>query len=203
MEEIDLEKSQLKKSTKVRHLTITSMLSALLIVLGITGLGYIPIPPFDTTIMHIPVIIGSILEGPIVGGILGFIFGLTSMFQAIKSPTPVSFIFLNPLISILPRILIGITPWLIMKFLKFFKRDSFKISIAAFIGSFTNTIGVLSMIYILYFHEYIKILGVSEFAANSTFIVLGLNGFISAGVSIAISLPVVLSIKKYKNNHSL
>lgn len=203
MEEIDLEKSQLKKSTKVRHLTITSMLSALLIVLGITGLGYIPIPPFDTTIMHIPVIIGSILEGPIVGGILGFIFGLTSMFQAIKSPTPVSFIFLNPLVSILPRILIGITPWLIMKFFKFLKRDSFKISTAAFIGSFTNTIGVLSMIYILYFHEYIKILGVSEFAANSTFIALGLNGFISAGVSIAISLPVVLSIKKYKNNHSL
>lgn len=177
------------------------MLSALMIVLGITGLGYIPIPPFDTTIMHIPVIIGSILEGPIIGGFLGLIFGLTSMFQAIKSPTPVSFIFLNPLVSVLPRILIGITPWLFIKIFKFIKKDSIKIIIATFIGSFTNTIGVLFMIYILYFYEYIKILGVSEFAANSTFIALGLNGFISAGVSIAISLPVITAIKKYKNKY--
>lgn len=196
-----MEKSQERKKFKARKITITGMLSSLLIMFGVTGLGYIPIPipPFHTTIMHIPVIIGSILEGPIIGGFLGLIFGLTSMFQAIKSPTPVSFIFLNPLVSVLPRILIGITPWLTIKLLKVIKKGSLKIIIATFIGSFTNTIGVLSAIYILYFYEYIRVLGISEFAANSTFIALTLNGFVSAGIAIAISLPVVSSIKKYKN----
>lgn len=199
MEELTLENVTVKNKTKVRRMTITGMLTALSLVLGISGLGYIPVPPFDTTIMHIPVIVGAILEGPIVGGFLGLIFGLTSIFEAIKSPTPVSFIFLNPLVSVLPRILIGITPWLCIKALTKLKKTSIKVVISTFIGSFTNTIGVLGMIYILYFNEYIKILGVSKLAANATFIALGLNGFISAGVAILISLPVILSVRRYQN----
>ena len=189
----------MQKELSLKSLTTIGVLGALSAVLGMTPLGFIPLGPISVTIMHIPVIIGSILEGPIIGGFLGLIFGLTSMFQAIKSPTPVSFIFLNPLVSVLPRILIGITPWLTIKLLKFIKKSSLKIIIATFIGSFTNTIGVLSAIYILYFYEYIRVLGISEFAANSTFIALTLNGFVSAGIAIAISLPVVSSIKKYKN----
>ena len=32
--------------------------------------------------MHVPVIIGAVLEGPIVGLVIGFIFGLFSLIQA-------------------------------------------------------------------------------------------------------------------------
>ena len=68
--------------------------------------------------MHIPVIIGAIMEGPVVGGFIGLIFGLFSIYQALTNPTPVSFVFLNPLVSVIPRILIGIVSYYVYNALK-------------------------------------------------------------------------------------
>ena len=97
-----------RKNLTVRKMTIVGVLGGLSIALGLTPLGFIPVGPTRATIMHIPVIIGAIMEGPVVGGLIGLIFGLLSMFQAATNPTPVSPVFLNPLVSVLPRILIGI-----------------------------------------------------------------------------------------------
>ena len=97
-----------RKNLTVRKMTIVGVLGGLSIALGLTPLGFIPVGPTRATIMHIPVIIGAIMEGPVVGGLIGLIFGLSSMFQAATNPTPVSPVFLNPLVSVLPRILIGI-----------------------------------------------------------------------------------------------
>ncbi|NLJ78872.1 MAG: ECF transporter S component [Tissierellia bacterium] len=92
----------------IRKMTIIGVLASISIVLGLTPLGFIPVGPTRATIMHIPVIIGAIMEGPLVGAMIGLIFGLFSIFKAITRPTPVSFVFLNPMVSVLPRILIGI-----------------------------------------------------------------------------------------------
>jgi uncharacterized membrane protein len=103
------------KSLNVRKMAIVGILGSISIILGLTPLGFIPVGPTRATIMHIPVIIGAILEGPVVGGIVGLIFGLFSVFQAVTNPTPVSFVFLNPLVSIVPRVLIGITSFYVYK----------------------------------------------------------------------------------------
>ena len=106
------------KKMSVRKMVITSVLGGITAVLGMTPLGLIPVGPTRATTMHIPVIIGAIMEGPWVGALIGLIFGLISMFQAITNPTPVSFVFLNPVISILPRMLIGITSYYVYKAFK-------------------------------------------------------------------------------------
>jgi uncharacterized membrane protein len=106
------------KRFNVRKMAIIGILGSISIVLGMTPLGFIPVGPTKATIMHIPVIIGAILEGPVVGGIVGLIFGLFSIFSAVTTPTPVSFAFLNPLVSVLPRILIGITSYYVYVALK-------------------------------------------------------------------------------------
>ena len=93
---------------KTRKLVVIGMLSGISIFLGLTGLGFINIPPVKATIMHIPVIIGAIIEGPIVGGLIGLVFGLFSMYQAFTAPMPTSFMFWNPIIALVPRILIGV-----------------------------------------------------------------------------------------------
>lgn len=103
------------ESLNVRKMAVIGILGSISIILGMTPLGFIPVGPTRATIMHIPVIIGAILEGPVVGGIVGLIFGLFSVFQAVTSPTPVSFVFLNPLVSIVPRVLIGITSFYVYK----------------------------------------------------------------------------------------
>ena len=96
---------------KTRKLVVIGMLSGISIFLGLTGLGFINIPPVKATIMHIPVIIGAIIEGPIVGGLIGLVFGLFSMYQAFTAPMPTSFMFWNPIIALVPRILIGVVSY--------------------------------------------------------------------------------------------
>ncbi|WP_018659945.1 ECF transporter S component [Allofustis seminis] len=103
------------KKISTKQLAATGLLGAITIFLGMTPLGFIPIGPTRATIMHIPVIIGSIFYGPVVGGTIGLIFGLFSLFQNILNPTPVSFVFLSPLVSIMPRILVGILTYYIFQ----------------------------------------------------------------------------------------
>jgi uncharacterized membrane protein len=103
------------KKFDVRKMVIVGVLGGVSAVLGMTPLGFIPVGPTRATIMHIPVIIGAILEGPIVGALVGLIFGLFSIFQALTNPTPVSFVFLNPLVSVVPRVLIGIISYYVFE----------------------------------------------------------------------------------------
>jgi len=101
-----------KQLTRNRKLVIASMLGAITIVLGMTPLGIIPLGFINATTMHIPVIIAAIAEGPFVGALVGLIFGVSSLLNAIlRNASPVAFVFYNPLISIVPRVLIGITSY--------------------------------------------------------------------------------------------
>ncbi len=119
---------------KVRKITIAGLLGGISILLGVTSLGFIPTPLGITlTIMHIPVILGALLEGPYVGLATGLIFGLSS-FLAPRSPS-----MADPLVSVLPRLLIGPMTYLAYKASK-------KAWLGAIVGTATNTIGVLGMI---------------------------------------------------------
>lgn len=130
-----------RKRFNARNIAVIGLLGAFTAVLGMTPLGFIPIGPTRATIMHIPVIVGSILYGPMVGGFVGLIFGLFSIINALINMTPVSFVFLNPLVSVLPRVLIGIGSYYAYAFIKSIGVKNFKwllvvigIGIVAYIG---------------------------------------------------------------------
>jgi len=179
-----------------RQLTITGMLSAISIILGLTGYGFIPLPMAKATIMHIPVIIGALLEGPLVGAMVGLIFGIFSIFQNISNPNILSFAFINPLVSILPRILVGIIPYYVYK-LAFKKHQALRIGLSAAIGSLTNTLGVLFMLYILYAEPFAKVRGINPNMVLKVIFGIGLtNGVPEAIISIIIIIPVVTTIKR-------
>ncbi|RPJ52118.1 MAG: ECF transporter S component [Chloroflexi bacterium] len=134
---------------RTRKIVVTGILGAISIFLGLTRWGFIPWPTGTSlTIMHVPVIIGAVLEGPVVGLAIGLIFGLFSMIQAGVAPNgPGDVIFTNPLISILPRLFIGPVAWLVWNSLK--KWPVVGLISAGVAGSLTNTILVLGMIGIL------------------------------------------------------
>ena len=73
-------------SEKTRRLVIIGALGGISIFLGVSGIGIIRLPLFSITVMHIPVIIGALLEGPFVGAAIGLIFGLFSMYQNFTAP---------------------------------------------------------------------------------------------------------------------
>ena len=160
-------KSRPVKKVDVRKMAIIGVLAAISIMLSMTPLGFIPIGPTNATIMHIPVIIGAIVEGPLVGITVGFIFGATSLLKALTMPTITSFAFINPLVSILPRMLIGVIAYYVYKLtIKFTKNVFVSGWITGVVGSLVNTVGVLGMIYILYGARYAEALGESASAAK-------------------------------------
>ncbi|EOR27579.1 membrane protein [Clostridium sartagoforme AAU1] len=189
----------------VRKMVVVAMLSGICLFLGLTGLGFIPLPLFKLTILHLPVIIGAIIEGPIAGASIGFIFGLFSIYQNITTPTPMSPFFYNPLVSILPRVLIGVVSYYVYIFLRSkLKNKRLSIGIAAICGSLTNTIGVLGSIYLIYFKDYASILmqrgSISSGSLGKVTIallsVIGTNGIAEAILSALVSIPVVIAILK-------
>jgi uncharacterized membrane protein len=189
------------RKTNVRRMTIIGMLSAISIILSMTPLGYIPIGPTKATIMHIPVIIGAVMEGPIVGAAIGLIFGLTSLMQAITNPTITSFAFINPLVSVLPRILIGIASYYVYTgIIKTTKNKTVAAIITGAVGSLTNTIGVLGMIYILYAAQFVKAIGGDTSSAGAIILGIGTtNGIPEAIVSTLVVTGVITALKAGKN----
>ena len=189
-----------KKKTDVRRMAIIGVLSAISIMLSMTPLGFIPIGPTNATIMHIPVIIGAIIEGPVVGITVGFIFGVTSLLKALTMPTITSFAFVNPLVSVLPRMLIGIVAYYVYKLtIKFTKNVFVSGWITGVIGSLVNTAVVLGMIYILYGARYAEALGESASAAKTLIVTLvATNGIPEAIVGGFVVSAVCIVFNKRK-----
>ena len=188
--------------SKTRRLVLIGALGGISIFLGISGLGLIRLPIFSLTIMHSPVIIGAILEGPVVGIAVGLIFGLFSMYQNITAPGLTSFIFWNPIIALIPRILIGIVAYYSFKLLKSkIKNTGVSAGIASILATLTNTIGVLGLTYILYLDKYAQAREISRDAVAGTLIAVGLtNGIPEAIVSALITIPIVITMLKMKKN---
>lgn len=113
-----MKKENKKPLLTTRQIVIVGILGAITAVLALTPLGFVPIGPLNATTMHIPVLIAAFIEGPVVGGFVGLIFGLSSLFNAVTRPTPISFVFYNPLVSILPRVLLGVISAYIFRFFK-------------------------------------------------------------------------------------
>ena len=201
------------KNTK--NFTLTAMFLAILILLAVTPLGFIPIGPINATTMHIPVIIASIVLGPRLGAFLGGTFGLISMIRSTVVQTPLSFVF-SPfipvigtdhgslkalLIAFIPRILIGIVPYFVFKGMQKLiknKANTVSLCIAGLAGSLVNTILVMNMIYFLFQQDYAQVIGKNINAVYSAVLAViftsGVPEAIVAGLATAGVCSVLLRL---------
>ena len=154
------------KSTKI--LTLMGVLIAIQIVLTFTPLGLIPLGFMNATTLHIPVIIGAVLLGPLEGGILGLVFGILSIITNTIRPNPTSFVFspfvtigevtggfASLIIAIVPRVLVGITAYYSYRLFKRMKCSVYwAYAGAGIVGSLTNTILVMAGIYLFFGEAY-------------------------------------------------
>ena len=158
---------------KTRKLDIHKMvgvavMAAVIGLLASTPLGFIPIGVIKATTIHIPVILGAILYGPTAGGILGAVFGISSMISSTVTPTLLSFAF-SPFMSTtgLPgalkavwialgcRILVGVGAGWLWKGLKKAKLNDYAaLPAVGFVGSMLNTVLVMGSIYFLLAQQY-------------------------------------------------
>jgi uncharacterized membrane protein len=169
----------------IRKIVIAGVLGAVAILLGATHWGFIPwFAGAALTIMHVPAIIGAVLEGPIVGLAIGALFGLFSLIQGAVAPTgPADTWFVNPLISILPRLFIGPVAWIVYRVSRRIN-EILGLALAGIAGSLTNSVLVLSMI---------GVMGLLPWPAIGT-IALS-NGLPEAAVGAIITVAVVAAWK--------
>ena len=150
-----------------RWLVLLALFVAIEIFLNVTGIGLIPLPLIKASTLHIPVIIGAVLMGPLAGGILGGVFGLCSIWSNSTAPGLLSFAF-SPFLATSAagavktiwiafgcRVLIGVVAgwlWIILKKLRV--NDLVALPVVGAAGALTNTGLVMSSIYLLLSPEF-------------------------------------------------
>lgn len=156
------------KKMDTRYMATLAMFCGILLVMGMTGIGFIPLPVIKATTMHIPVILGAVLLGPAAGAVLGGVFGLCSIWANTTSPGLLSFAF-SPFMTTegLPgvlkslwialgcRILLGvIAGWLWKGMKKLLKQDYLALPVTAAVSTVCHTILVMGSIYVLLAQQY-------------------------------------------------
>ncbi|GHU71191.1 membrane protein [Clostridia bacterium] len=142
------------QTNRTRAIAVAGMLLAVLLLFTfIPQIGYITIPPINPTTMHIPVLVGLMVEGLPVGMFLGLAFGLTSFFRALFGVS--LYVFQNPLVSIVPRVMFPLVAWLVTRALQSLTKrgamgEAVAMGIGSFCGSATNTLLVLPLISLIY-----------------------------------------------------
>ena len=204
-----------QQSRQIRDLTILALFTAIIFLLNLTPLGMIQLPIINATILHVPVIICSILLGPRKGAFLGGMFGLASMIKNTMTPGLSSFVF-SPLIPVpgldrgsawallicfVPRILVGVTPWLVYTLLKKLtgRRGggvrAGSMALAAVVGAFTNTALVMGAIGLVFTEAYAAAQNIPvEAVLGFILSIVAANGvpeaIVAAVITPAVCLPV-------------
>ena len=207
------------KYTKTLSMVQLALFSALIMLLAtVPYIGYIKVPflAIQATTIHIPVIVGSLLLGPKAGAFLGAVFGLTSLINNTTQPGITSFCFspfiqmgeglggspLALIICFVPRILCGVIPHYVFHGVQKLTKDPGRtrkrsLLLAGVAGSMTNTLLVMSMIYLFFGQAYAAARNIAYEAILSVIgSVILINGTIEAIVAALIASAVALAMMR-------
>lgn len=140
------EKTKKVSKSKIASLTVTAMLTAIILVMTFTPLGYLRIGPLELTLITVPVIIGAVTQGPKVAAILGAVFGISSFIQCFTGSVLGGILLSESfvkcfIVCFVPRFLMGLLCGLIFKACeKKDKKKGWSFVVASISGSALNTI---------------------------------------------------------------
>ena len=185
-----------------------ALFTALILVMAsVPFLGYIPLGFTRATIIHIPVILGSVLLGPKKGAFLGGVFGFTSLLSNTFTPVATSFVFspfytlgdtkgnlASLVICFVPRILVGVVPYYVFRLLQKLpgaKGQILALGAAGFAGALTNTLLVMHLILLFFGKSYGAAKGVAADAVYPLILsVIGINGVPEALVATLLTILI-------------
>ena len=186
-----------KQSMDTRFLAQLALLIAIQIVMRLLGLGRVPIGPLNMSFLTLPIAIGAMLMGPLTGAILGGVFGLFSLWDAISGAGGMTTFFFQykPVSTVIlcvgMRILMGVCCGLVFKLVSKLDRDekTWSYFVGALSAPLLNTIFFMGYIILVFYNtEVIQSKVASMGALNPIhFVVLlvGVQGRIEA-VSVGI-----------------
>ena len=148
----------MKTGNRSRRTTLLGLLTAILLVLSMTPLGYLNIGPLAISFNMIPVAVGAAALGPVGGAVLGAVFGMTSFMQCLgiggSSQMGVILFDINPLFAFIqrfvPRLVTGFLVGLIYKGVRKFARVHVAGCVAGFFAALLNTVLFMGALILLF-----------------------------------------------------
>lgn len=188
----------------IRYMATLAMLCGVLLVMGMTGIGFIPLPVIKATTMHIPVILGAVLLGPKAGAILGALFGLCSIWANTITPGLLSFAFspfmsTEGLVGVVKSLWIALgcrtlfgalAGWLWVIFRKIFKSEYAALPITAAVATICHTLLVMGSIYVLLTQQY----AAAKNVAISAVFGLIMGTVTASGIPEAIAAAILVTV---------
>lgn len=208
---------------QTHRFALASMFTALVFLLTFTPIGFINLVLIKATIIHIPVIIGSLMLGPKIGALLGFMFGLASFLNNTLFPTSLLSFAFSPLVPVpgsdggsiwalavcfVPRTLVGVVPYFVEKLVsRIMHEDAMTLPslfAAGLSGGLTNTLLVMHLIYLLFSDAYSAKTGIAIEAVYAAVVgvitMQGLPESIVAGIIVALIVkPVCAAISRRRS----
>lgn len=185
----------MKQSINTKRLTMMAIATAILLIQNfVPFLGNLPLPPLNPTIIHITVIVFTFLLGTRDGMIIGAIWGIIRMIRAFAMPaSPLDpLIWTNPIIAVLPRLLIGLTVGVTYQWLQKRWPSTHSLRISAFLGSLTNTVFVMLFIYLFFTEDIAYLMNIQMDNIVYGLLAIVVTSGIPEAIIAAIIAPIVV-----------
>lgn len=190
---------------KTYKMVMTAMLSAIVIMMAFTPLGYLKAGVIEISFLMIPVAIGAVACGKPVGTILGLLFGITSFIQCFgMSALGVFFMSVNPLfcfiICVVARLFAGMIADGTAKLTKPLGIPGFAITGLA--AALANTVLFVGSVILFFWNNDAFIGKMAEFGISTENVFLfvaafaGVNALIEAVVTAVITGAVGAALDK-------
>ena len=148
----------MKTTIKTKQLVILGLMTAILLLMAFTPLGYLNIGPLAITFNVIPVALSAIVLGPVGGAVAGAVFGLTSFLQCIgvggTSAMGVILFDINPIFAFIqrfiPRVLDGLLIGFIFRGVRKHTNTYAASAVTGFFSAFLNTLFFMTFLVALY-----------------------------------------------------
>lgn len=189
----------------MRGIVFDAMFIAIIALMAfVPNIGLISVSPLISfTILHIPVLIGAALFGWKRGLIYGFAFGILTLIQAATQPRGAfDPLFINPLVSVLPRVIFGLAAGLSFELLKKIPRlyqKGLYVASLSFLNTLLHTFLVITAIWIVYRSDVLRILEIQDSQSFHWINFLGLlaivlGALVEAGIASIITPAVALPL---------
>ena len=182
---------------KMQRFVLTALFVALVLLLGFTPIGMIPLGFINASILCTPVVVGTLLLGLKPGLLLGFSFGAVSAINAIIRPSTLVAALLerSPALTMvmcfLPRLLVPVVAWFVYRLVARGERaKKSAVPFAAVAGSLTNTIFYLGLMLLFYVMTGITTEGVLALIGGTGLIAGGSEAVVAA----VICTPVLAAL---------
>ncbi len=148
----------MKTKFNTSQLVILGLMTAILLLMAYTPLGYLNIGPLAITFNVIPVAISAITLGPVGGAIAGAVFGMTSFLQCIgvggTSAMGAILFDINPVLAFIqrfiPRLLDGFLLGYIFQGVRKASNTSLACMVTGFCSAFLNTAFFMTLLVVLF-----------------------------------------------------